>query len=180
METMTETNVIRCPACGQMNRVDQQKVARGLSPVCGRCRTELPVASRPVEVSDATFAAEVEGSTLPVVVDMWAPWCGPCRMISPILDELASEMAGRVRFVKLNVDENPVTASRFRVGSIPTLLVLQGGRVRRSAELYACGTGSRSRHFACRTGHFLDGRAVEAVELYGVDGCVGDVSLPSK
>jgi len=81
-----------------------------------------------VAVTDATFAAEVERSPLPVVVDMWAPWCGPCRMIAPVPDELAAQMAGRLRFAKLNVDENPATAARFNVRSIPTLLVLKGGR----------------------------------------------------
>jgi thioredoxin 2 len=125
---MSETRLICCPSCGATNRVPQDKVDQGLSPVCGRCKTPLLPGGKPVTVTDATFSAEVERSPLPVVLDMWAPWCGPCRMIAPVIDELASEMAGRVRFGKLNVDENPATAGRFRVSSIPTLLVLEGGQ----------------------------------------------------
>ncbi|HYR96813.1 MAG TPA: thioredoxin TrxC [Candidatus Binatus sp.] len=119
---------MRCPACGATNRVPPEKLARGLRPVCGRCKAPLAVDGRPVTVTDATFAAEVERSPLPVLVDAWAPWCAPCRMIGPVVDELAAEMAGRVRVAKLNVDENPATAARFNLRSIPTLLMLRGGR----------------------------------------------------
>ena len=111
-----------------MNRVAADQVALGRRPVCGRCKSILAVHAAPVTVTDATFAAEVEQSSLPVVLDMWAAWCAPCRMLEPVIEELAAEMAGRIRFAKLNVDENPATAARFNVRSIPTLLVLEGGR----------------------------------------------------
>lgn len=125
---MSDAQMIRCPSCGASNRVPGDKLARGLKPVCGRCKTPLLADAKPVIVTDATFANEVERSPLPVLVDMWAPWCGPCRMIAPVLEEVAGEMAGRVRVAKLNVDENPATAARFHVQSIPTLLVLKDGR----------------------------------------------------
>src|ERR1700732_1254891 len=125
---MAETQLIRCPSCGATNRAPLAKIAQGLAPVRGRGKTPLPVDSRPVTVTDATFAAEVERSPLPVLLDLWAPWGGPCRMLGPVIDALASQLAGRVRFAKLNVDDNPTTAARFRVSSIPTLLVLKGGQ----------------------------------------------------
>ena len=99
-----------------------------MRPKCGRCKNFLPIELKPLTVTDATFAADVEGSQLPVLVDAWAVWCGPCRMMEPIVDELANEMVGRARIAKLNVDENPLTASRFGLRSIPTLLVIKGGQ----------------------------------------------------
>ena len=125
---MSTTQLIGCPACGATNRVPEDKLVSGQRPVCGRCKTPLAVPVTPVKVTDATFATEVEQSPLPVVLDMWAAWCGQCRMLEPVIAELAEELAGRVRFAKLNVDENPATAARFNVRSIPTLLVLEGGR----------------------------------------------------
>ena len=125
---MADPQFIRCPACGTTNRVPYDKIARGLQAVCGRCKTPLAIVSKPVTVTDATFSVEVEGSPLPVLVDAWAPWCGPCRMVAPIIDELAAEMAGRVRVAKLNVDDNPATAARFGLQSIPTLLLIDRGR----------------------------------------------------
>ncbi len=121
-------NIVRCSNCGANNRVDAGKVAQGLAPVCARCKLPLMGGAHPIDVTDGTFGEVVERSALPVLVDLWAPWCGPCRMIGPVLEKLAGEFAGRVRFVKVNVDENQRTAARFRADAIPLLLILKEGR----------------------------------------------------
>ena len=122
------STVIRCSHCGANNRVALDRLQQGQEPLCGQCKTPLPLSAEPVVVTDDNFAGEVERSPLPVLVDFWAAWCGPCRMIAPAIEALARDLAGRARIAKLNIDENPLTARRFGVNSIPTLLVFKDGR----------------------------------------------------
>ena len=105
-----------------------EKLEGHLAPLCGKCRAALPASTAPVAATDRTFDREVLQSPLPVLVDLWAPWCAPCRMIAPALESIAKEKAGRLRVVKVNVDENPAIAERFGVQGIPTLLVFKAGR----------------------------------------------------
>ena len=115
--------IIRCPNCGRRNRVPA--AASGI-PRCGNCHKPLPWI---VDASDDTFAEVAERASVPVVVDLWAPWCGPCRMVSPALAQVAMDMAGRLKLVKVNVDDSPRLQRRFGVQSIPTLLVMREGKV---------------------------------------------------
>jgi len=112
-----------CPHCGRKNRVPT--AATG-TPRCGNCHQPLPWI---VNAGDDSFAEVAEKSKVPVLVDLWAPWCGPCRMVSPALAQLATERAGSLKLVKVNVDESPRLQQRFGIQSIPTLMVLRGGKV---------------------------------------------------
>ncbi|MCC7369652.1 MAG: thioredoxin [Chloroflexi bacterium] len=115
-------SVLVCKACGRKNRIRPSE--RG-TPHCGACDAPLPWL---VNATDATFDIEARAS-VPVLVDLWAPWCGPCRFVGPILEELSREYAGKLKVVKVNVDDNAQLAARFDARSIPTLLVVSGGRV---------------------------------------------------
>jgi thioredoxin 2 len=125
---MPDLQMVKCRNCGATNRVPAEQLQKGREAVCGRCKKPLAIGTDPITVTDGTFESLVEKSPLPVLLDMWAPWCGPCRLVTPIIDELAKEMAGRLRVGKMNVDENPATSERFAVRSIPALLVLKSGR----------------------------------------------------
>ncbi|HEV7858817.1 MAG TPA: thioredoxin [Pyrinomonadaceae bacterium] len=127
--------IITCAECGTKNRVDE-KAGASKRAVCGKCGAELVLSGgvvdetgeRPRVVTDETFAREVlQAGGRPVLLDCWAEWCGPCRMLAPVLDQLASESKGQYIIAKLNVDENPQTAAQFGIRSIPTMLIFKNG-----------------------------------------------------
>jgi len=118
-----ETAIIKCPHCGRTNRVPAAASGR---PRCGHCHHDLPWIA---DAGDDDFAAVAEASPVPVLVDFWAAWCGPCRQVSPVLDQLAREQPGGLKLVKVDVDRAPKLSARFAIQAIPTLMVIIGGRV---------------------------------------------------
>ena len=119
---MSDAATVRCPSCGKRNRVPTRSKGH---PRCAVCHADLPWL---VDADDSTFAAAVDTAPL-VVVDLWAPWCGPCRMVAPSLVTLAAEHAGTLKVVKVNVDESPSIAARYDARSIPMLLFMRAGKV---------------------------------------------------
>lgn len=121
-----ETIIVRCPACGVKNRLPVERIHQ--RPICGRCRTPLPVGGEVEVITETNFGRLVTDSPLPFLLDCWAPWCGPCRLIAPLLEGLAKEFVGRLRVGKLNVDENPNLARHLGITSIPTLILFKDGQ----------------------------------------------------
>jgi len=122
--------VVTCPACGTKNRVDESRAASS-KPVCGKCGRPLETSpDQPIEVTDSTLDDLLASAgQKPVLIDCWAQWCGPCRMIAPTIDQLAREANGRWVIAKLNVDENQRTAAKYHIDSIPALLVFKSSQL---------------------------------------------------
>jgi thioredoxin 2 len=114
-----------CEKCGQMNRVE---IKSDKEAVCGSCKTALPIHGAVVDASDATFKKLVANSPIPVVVDVWASWCGPCRAFAPVFKETSEKFAGRLVFIKLDSEASPQTAGELGIRSIPSILVFKNGR----------------------------------------------------
>ena len=119
---MPDGKVVTCPSCGKKNRVPASSSGR---PQCASCKAALPWV---VDASDSTLAAALDTKQL-VLIDLWAPWCGPCKMVAPVLEQLASRYAGRIKVVKINVDDNPRSAQTYDARSIPTMVFARNGQV---------------------------------------------------
>jgi thioredoxin 2 len=127
METTRNTAkvVVRCPFCGKLNRIEAARA--GDRPTCGECRKPI-LLDRPITLTDEDLDRVINESQIPVVIDFYADWCRPCKMMAPIFDEAAHERIGKVLFTKLDTDRNPAASVRFGVRGIPTLIVFKGGK----------------------------------------------------
>jgi thioredoxin 2 len=122
---MTDSRHIVCPTCSAVNRVPAERLSQ--SPKCGKCQEPL-FAGKPVELADASFSKTVTRSDIPVVVDFWAEWCGPCKMMAPAFEAAASELEPEVRLAKVDTESAVATAAQYGIRSIPTLIAFRDGR----------------------------------------------------
>ena len=120
----TKSQIIRCSNCGTKNRI---LIGNRTTAICGKCKSPLSFPDSPLTITDANFNELVEKSSIPVLLDLWATWCPPCRMLAPIVEDIAKEMSGKVIVGKLDVDANQTTAGRFQVRSIPTMIIFLDG-----------------------------------------------------
>jgi thioredoxin 2 len=119
--------IVACPSCSQKNRLAYARLSEHVR--CARCKTDIPVPASPIDVRDsADFDRLVASASVPVIVDYWAPWCGPCRMVAPELQKVAARQAGKALVVKVNTDELSDLGERFGIRSIPTMAVFAGGK----------------------------------------------------
>ncbi len=123
---MSESLHLVCPNCQAVNRVPSTRLSQ--QPICGKCHQPI-FSGTPMELTAATFHNHITNNDIPVLVDFWAPWCGPCRAIGPIVEELAVKFGDKIKFKKCNVDDNPLTPSKYGIKSIPTLIFFKGGKV---------------------------------------------------
>ena len=127
-EAQATQGVVRpCPSCGVKNRIPAAHLTD--TGKCGSCHADLAAVSEPIDADEETFDAVVKNSTVPVLVDFWAAWCGPCRMVAPEVHKVAQSMAGKAVVLKVDTDRHPALAERFNVVSIPNFVVLKEGRV---------------------------------------------------
>jgi thioredoxin 2 len=122
---MTASRIVVCPSCQSPNRIPTARL--GDRPKCGKCKEPL-FTGQPISLTDQTFDKHLSRSDLPLVVDFWAPWCGPCKMMAPFFEQAAAELEPRARLAKVNTDENPGLSQRYGISSIPTTVVFKGGR----------------------------------------------------
>ena len=127
---------ISCPRCGRINKLPSNKLAQ--APKCGNCHSKL-FSGKPIELSGSNFSKVITNTDIPVVVDYWAEWCGPCKMMAPIFEKVANELEPHVRLAKLNTEAAPAIASQFGIRSIPTLIIFKNGKevARQSGALNA-------------------------------------------